>query len=195
MVVDPPPRRERDERPRREPSSRAQAEGRDERPEPPRIFLDANVLIAGSASYTGASRAILTLGELGLLKLIVCPHVLQESERNLIKKLPEALPYYRRLLQGLALETVDDASSAAVVMWAEIIEAKDAPVLAAAIAASPHRLVTLDPKHFLDPPQVAERSGLAICTPAELLQEIRTLLESGLAAGESSSTDADQWGD
>jgi predicted nucleic acid-binding protein len=157
-------------------------------PEPPRIFLDASILVAGSASYTGASRAILTLGELGLLKLVVCPHVLQESERNITRKLPEALPYYRRLLQGLALETVDDASPETVAMWAEVIEAKDAPVLAAAIAASPHRLVTLDPKHFLDPPQVAERSGLAICTPAELLQEIRTLMESGLTARVSSSS-------
>jgi hypothetical protein len=56
-------------------------------PNPPSVFLDASVLIAGSASFTGASRAVLILGELRLLKLVVCPHVSQEAERNLVKKL------------------------------------------------------------------------------------------------------------
>lgn len=52
-------------------------------PETPRIFLDSSVLVAGAASFTGASRAILILAELGLLKLVVCPYILKETERNL----------------------------------------------------------------------------------------------------------------
>lgn len=82
-------------------------------PEPPRVFIDASALIAGVASYTGASRALLMLAELGLI-----------------------------------------------------------------------RFVTLDKTDFLESPQVAEPSGLRICTPGQLLREIRRLL-AGLTGGEA----------
>lgn len=60
-------------------------------PTAPRLFLDASVIIAALASEAGASRAILILAEVGLFRLVVCPYVLQEVERNLRKKLPTAV--------------------------------------------------------------------------------------------------------
>ena len=36
----------------------------------PTVFVDANILIAGSASRTGASRAVLGLAEIGLIQLV-----------------------------------------------------------------------------------------------------------------------------
>ncbi len=149
-------------------------------PETPRVFLDSSVLIAGSASFTGASRAILTLAEVGLLRLVVCPYVLEETERNLVKKLPEALPYYRRLCHSLKWELIEDPAPEEARQWIDVIEAKDAPVLAAAVQARPARLVTLNTKDFTMSPEVAEQTGLVICTPADLLREIRALLEAGL---------------
>ncbi len=148
--------------------------------ETPRIFLDSSVLIAGVASFTGASRAILVLAELGLLKLVVCPYILKETDRNLAKKLPEALPYYRRLCNSLDWEVVSDPLPGDVRRWAGIIEAKDAPILAAAVEAKPARLVTLDTKDFT--PETAEQAELAICTPGDLLREIRALLEGKFAS-------------
>ena len=42
---------------------------------------------------------------------------------------------------------------------------KDAPIVAAAIAAQVDYLVTYDRKHLLDPAEVTEKSGLRIVTP------------------------------
>lgn len=41
-----------------------------------RGFADANVLIAGAGSPSGASRAVLTMAEIGLFRLVVCRQVL-----------------------------------------------------------------------------------------------------------------------
>jgi len=57
-----------------------------------RVFIDANILIAGANSRSGASRAVLLMGEIGLIQLIVSHQVLVEAERNIRKKLPQALP-------------------------------------------------------------------------------------------------------
>lgn len=149
-------------------------------PTPPRLFLDASVLIAAMASESGASRAILTLAEIGLVQPVVCPYVLQEVERNLAKKLPDLLPIFRQMLHHLHLEQAPDPPVSEVQQWAAVIAPKDAPVLAAAVAAAPHRLVTLDVRDFLADPHVAEQSGLTICTPGEMLQQIRSLLAGGL---------------
>lgn len=51
-------------------------------PKTPRLFLDSSVIIAGLASRTGASHAILALAELGLIRLVGCPYILTEVERN-----------------------------------------------------------------------------------------------------------------
>jgi predicted nucleic acid-binding protein len=149
-------------------------------PAPPRLFLDASVIVAALASELGASRVILTLAEAGLFRLVVCPHVLQEVERNLAKKLPDLLPLYRQVLNRLPLEWVEDPTPKEVKRWAAIIALKDAPILAAAVVARPQRLVTLDVHDFLTNVAVAEESGLTICTPRELLREIRVLLEQGI---------------
>lgn len=50
---------------------------------------------------------------------------------------------------------------------------KDAPVVAAAVAANVDYLVTWDRKHLINPPEVAERSGLKVLTPGELMDSLR----------------------
>jgi predicted nucleic acid-binding protein len=75
-----------------------------------------------------------------------------------------------------------------VIRWQSVIEPKDAPILAAAVASAPDRFLTLDVKNFIEPARVAEKSGLRIETPAEFVQAIRALVEEGLRqAGESAS--------
>lgn len=156
-------------------------------PEPkvPRLFLDSSVIIAGLASRTGASHAILALAELGLVRLVGCPYILMEVERNLAEKVPEFLPAYRRLMVNLNWQMVEDPAAEDVSPWLDLVPAKDAPVLAAAVAAAPHRFITLDIGHFINPPEVAERSGLSICTPGDFLQEVRAILARGFAGEEA----------
>lgn len=143
-----------------------------------RVFADSSVLIAGAGSRSGASRAVLTMAEIGLFKLLVSRQVLDECERNLRKKLPAALSVFAELLAAINLEIVPNPSPEESARWEGIIEAKDAPILAAAVRAAPDRLLTLNPKDFT--PEVAVQSGLVIQTPDDFVQEIRAIIETGL---------------
>lgn len=143
-----------------------------------KVFADANVLIAGTASRTGASSAVLLMAEIGLFRLVVSRLVLEEAERNLRKKLPRALPNFAQQLAQLELEIVPPPINEDVQRWVKFIEAKDAPILATAVSAQVDRLVTLNSKDFT--PEVAAQSGLRILSPAELVQEIRELVGGGL---------------
>ncbi len=143
-----------------------------------RIFADANVLMAGADSRSGASRAVLMLAEVGLFRLVVCPQVLDEAERNLRKKLPAALPVFAELMAVLNLEIVPDPPPTTYHRWLTIIEAKDAPILEAAATANVDRFLTLNTKDFT--PFVAEQSGLLIQTPGEFITAVRNLISTNL---------------
>ena len=53
-------------------------------------------------------------------------------------------------------------------------EAKDAPIVAAAVQAQAEYLVSLDRVHLVEVPGVAEGSGMAIVLPRTLLQILRS---------------------
>lgn len=144
-----------------------------------RIFADSSVLIAGCGSRTGASRAVLTMAEIGLFKLVVSQQVLEECDRNLRKKLPASLPIFTQLLANINPEFQPDPSLEESLRWADIIEAKDTPILAAAVLANVDRLLSLNTKDFTA--EVAAQSGLMIQTPAEFVREIREIVEEGLS--------------
>ncbi len=148
-------------------------------PPPPRIFVDSSVLFAAAASATGASRALIILAELGLLRLVVCLQIFDEVERNLQAKAPAALPYFQRLRAALNWEVVGDPTPEQVQNAMVIIAAKDAPILAAAIGTHPQRLVTLDTQHF-NRPEVRQQMAFPIQTPGELLADIRQVLAQSL---------------
>jgi predicted nucleic acid-binding protein len=143
-----------------------------------RVFVDANVLIAGADSRSGASNAMLKLAEVGLFRLVVSTQVLDEAERNLRKKLPRALPNFAALLAQLPLEIVPDPDDEGCARWMGVIEPKDAPILAAAVLAGVDRFVTLNTKDFT--PGVGEASGLIIQTPSAFIQDLRRLVEDNL---------------
>ncbi len=143
-----------------------------------KIFVDANVLIAGADSRSGASHAVLALAEVGLFKLVTCRQVLDEAERNLRKKLPRALPNFTVQMAQLSLEVTPVPEEEAIRQWVNIIEAKDAPILAAAFLARPDRFLTLNTRDFT--PDVAAATGLIIQTPGEFIQELRFLISRGM---------------
>ena len=142
------------------------------------IFVDANVLIAGADSRSGASAAVLQMAEIGLFTLVVSRLVLDEAERNLRKKLPRALPNFARQMMQIPFEIGPPPTLEEAARWQMIIEAKDAPIVATAVTAQVDRLLTLNTKDFT--PEVAAQSGLRIMTPGEFVQEIRGLAAGGL---------------
>ena len=143
-----------------------------------RIFADSNILIAGADSRSGASRAVLIMAEIGLYRLVVSRQVLDEAERNIRAKLPRALPNFAEQMSYLNLEILPDPTLADTARWEPIIEAKDAPILTAAVIANVDRILTLNTKDFT--PEVAEKCGIPIQTQAQFVEDIRNIIDLGV---------------
>jgi predicted nucleic acid-binding protein len=105
--------------------------------------------------------------------VLVSQDVLAEVERNLGRKAPEVLIAYRQLMFLIDAEVVPDPSPKEIHQAEAYVAQKDAMIVAAAISSRPDYLVTYDRKHLLDPPEVAERSGLVIVTPDVVVQVVR----------------------
>lgn len=137
-----------------------------------RVFFDADVLIAGSASKThsSASYILLKLAELTLIEGIICPYVREEVERNLQAKLPRALPVFR-VLMGTALKELPDPSVYLLKRWASRADPKDLPVLAAAVSSSCRYLATFNIHDYPNPPE-----SVKVVKPGELVRQLRELL-------------------
>lgn len=138
----------------------------------PKAFLDASVLFAAAYSPRGSAYQLLRRALEGAITILVSEDVLAEVRRNLEAKAPETLTDYQLLVESLPLTITEDPTPEAIKEVSRYLNPKDAIVLAAAIAAQPDYFVTWDRKHFLSDPAIAEKSGLRIITPDELLSAI-----------------------
>lgn len=140
----------------------------------PNIFLDSSALIAGAISETGAAHVLLQLGESEDILLIISEMVIVESERSIAKKSPRNLNDLRSLIKSAKPRIVHNPSDKEVEANLYLIDdPNDVPILLAAMKAKVDYLATHNRKHFLDDPKVAERSGLKIGTPGDVLVWIR----------------------
>ena len=143
------------------------------------IFLDSSALIAGAISETGAAHVLLQLGESEDILLTISEMVIVESERSIAKKSPRNLNDLRKLIKTAKLRIVNDPSQKEVEANLYLIEdPNDVPILLAAMKAKVDYLATHNRKHFLDDPKVAEKAGLKIGTPGDVLAWIRENLSS-----------------
>lgn len=138
-----------------------------------RVFLDTSVLFSAIFSAGGHARDLLHLAARETLTLVISREVLEETERNLRKKSPEKLPLFTMLIAVLQPDIVDDLTPEEVAAAAVYTIQKDAPIVAAAIKTKADYLVTYDHKDLLDPPEVAEKSGLTIVRPEEVVKRFR----------------------
>jgi predicted nucleic acid-binding protein len=94
-----------------------------------------------------------------------------EVRRNLAAKLPEAAPLFEEFLRAVSVEihrpTVDDRERAR-----GLADAKDVPILAAAIGAGARLLVTHNIRHFRSGPVVR------VVRPRTLIEEARAWMRS-----------------
>ena len=134
-----------------------------------KVFIDTNVLIAGVASVTGASAAVLDLCEAEILQMVISRQVLVEADRNFSSKLPNLVIQFRQFIRSLAPLMVEDPPAKAVKRAAGLIDRKDAAILAAAIESEVDYLITLDKKHFLKQ-KVRHNIPIEVCTPADFLR-------------------------
>jgi len=138
------------------------------------IFLDSSALIAGAISESGAAHVLLNLGESQDIVLTVSELVILESERSMAKKAPSNLNDLRSLMRSSNLRIVENPTKAEVEANLYLInDPNDVPILLAAMKAKVDYLATHNRKHFLDDPKVAERSGIKIGTPGDVLAWLR----------------------
>ena len=138
----------------------------------PKAFIDASVLFAAAYSPRGSAYQLLRQALEGAINILVSGDVLIEVRRNLEAKAPETLADYELLVERLPLIIIEDPTPEAIKRVSHYLNPKDAIILAAAMAAQPDYFVTWDRKHFLSDPAIAEKSGLTIITPDDLLTAI-----------------------
>jgi len=116
-----------------------------------RVFLDSNVILSGLFSDKGAPRIILDILSLDLpvLTAITGAYNVAEVERNIVSKLPAALPLFRSSLQTSGFETVPIPNQEDLAPWAGLTSEKDLSVLASALRGRADVLVTGDKKDLL----------------------------------------------
>jgi predicted nucleic acid-binding protein len=143
------------------------------------IFLDSSALIAGVLSTTGAAHALLMFGEDESILLTVSEWVVIESEESISRKSPKNIEALRNSLMTSKFQIVPDPSGEEIQANLYLMDdPDDVPILLAAMKAKVDYLATHNRKHFLDDPKVAERSGLKIGTPGDVLAWIRENLNS-----------------
>jgi len=98
---------------------------------------------------------------------------LEEPPSSLLGKAPRAVEAFEELMTLVSAKIETDPSPSQLQPAASYINLKDAPIVAAVNAKSGF-LVTLDHKHFIADPQVAQKSGLNILTPDELPALLRS---------------------
>jgi len=145
-----------------------------------RVFMDADVLFAGSAAPTqyGASLTVLRLAEITLIEAFASRQVITEAERNLVEKLPAALPAFS-LLVSRCLRVVPDPDPADLTAFAGLADPKDLPILVAAVFAGCPWLVSFNVRHFRP-----GHPAVQVVQPGELILRVRERL-SGLRSGPS----------
>jgi predicted nucleic acid-binding protein len=137
-----------------------------------RLFIDSSVFFSAAYSSKGHSRDLVLMAARGEVLLVVSNLVLEEVRRNLMQSAPQVLPVFDYLLEILPLDRINPIRKE-VVDASKMVELKDAPIVAAAKKAQVDMLVTLDKKHLLDKPEIAEFAGLPVVTPQQAVMFIR----------------------
>lgn len=136
-----------------------------------KVFLDANIFIAGSASSSGGSAFVLHACRKGIVQGITTKLILQEAKRNISDKLGEkVLSKFYKIIKTLSL-TIQPPPSTEL-HYRNIIEFKDAHVLAASIESKSNYLITLDRRHFFTKRIQQANLPIKIVTPKRFIQQL-----------------------
>lgn len=143
-----------------------------------RVFLDADVIFAGSASPQehSASHVVLLMGEITLLDCITSQQAVTEVERNLSQKLPAKLPEFR-LLVSRCLRIVEDPTLQELSTYLGQADPKDLPLLAAALREQADYFISFNVRHYFP-----TNNTIIVQRPGEFLRVVRQqLVQMGLA--------------
>ena len=138
-----------------------------------RVFLDASVIFAAAYSETGAARELFRQATRDQVRLVVNQDVMDEAQRNLVKKVPQGETLLQVLMAVVNPEIAPDPSPQLTSQVSQYVVEKDVPVVAGALASQVDYLVTFDRQHLLKPVEVAKKSGLKIVLPEVVVEAVR----------------------
>jgi len=144
-----------------------------------KVFLDSSAVMAGIISSTGAARVLLVMSENRQIETFISEQVVVEIERSMARKVPDALPEFRQALKDANPKIVPDPTLQEIESNLHLMaDPEDVPILLAAMKAGVDYLATHNRRHFLDNPKVAQRAGIKIGTPGDVLAWIRENLNA-----------------
>lgn len=135
------------------------------------VFFDADAIIAGSASKTGAASVLLQLAEFKLINGITSEKVIEECQRNISQKLPDAIGVFNEIITN-SLTIIENASGEACQSYKGMADDNDLIILTTAINFETKYFVTFNVKHFYPSTDV----DIIIVKPSELIHIIRKKL-------------------
>jgi len=143
-----------------------------------KVFVDTSALFSGIRSPSGYARDLLYAGSDGGADLIASPVVVDEARRNLLRKgTPVDISYLERLIRRGVLH-LSGPEPEMVLAVARVVEFKDAPIVAGAIAAEAPMLATYDRRHLLSQADVIrEAFGVEVLTPEDVLRRLADAAE------------------
>ena len=112
-----------------------------------KVFLDANVLFSASLSETGAAQALLVAAHGAEAQCVSSDYAWGEALRNLALQAPQGLARLR-LIEALVERVSEPAAPWVQAATRAGVDAKDAPVLGAAVQCGADLFVTGDVRHF-----------------------------------------------
>lgn len=138
-----------------------------------KLFIDASVFIAASASKEGGSAALFKIYLKAPFTPVTTQVVLNESELNIKAKLgEETLLSFYKLITQIPLVLLPTPTLTERMKYRDIIHQKDAHVLAAALLGNCDCLITLDRKHFITTKIHQAKLPIKILTPGDFLKSL-----------------------
>jgi len=137
-----------------------------------RFFMDSSVLFSAAYSSRGHSRALILMAVRSEIILAISQLVLIETRRNLAQSAPELIDFLDLIEANVPFEIIQTTTNE-IRDAARLVALKDAPIVAAARKGHVKALVTLDKKHLLGKPEIADYIGTSVLTPKEAVDLIQ----------------------
>ena len=137
----------------------------------PLVFVDTSVLFSACHSSSGYARDLLIAGANGWVQLVISDDVIAEARNNLARKSAAGAELLESLLAtGLFLVVLTDRSRVTDV--ANLVRAKDAPIVAGALTIGATVIASFDQRHLLSESSLIESTwGVRVLTPDRILEE------------------------
>lgn len=134
-----------------------------------RLFVDSSVLFSACYSDHGRSRDLLVAAAKGDVVLVVSQYVLDETRAVFQDKAPKAQPVLELIISSIPFDRVEPSHEQVLSAagLTSLLDAEDAPILAAARKAKVDLLVSFDRKHLVGKHELEKYIRVPIVTPQE----------------------------